>query len=142
MDCVARFNKTVLCKGAHIKEAGLCEKQMVLFEKNSEGVTRLGESRNLSDLSAVVDSETALDAFTAGRPLSEAVILTEVPLQAFRISIMEAKSNLQTAWDTIYAVYNPSPSDADVLKDIQEIVRDLRIIVRQRLFEIEELEDL
>ena len=32
MDCVARFNKTVLCKGTHIKEAGLCERHMVLFE--------------------------------------------------------------------------------------------------------------
>jgi len=32
MECVARFNKIVLCEGEYIKEAGLCEKHMVLFE--------------------------------------------------------------------------------------------------------------
>ena len=32
MECVARFNKIVLCEGGYVKEAGLCEKHMVLFE--------------------------------------------------------------------------------------------------------------
>lgn len=31
-NCVARYNKVVLCEGEYVKEAGLCSKHMVLFE--------------------------------------------------------------------------------------------------------------
>ncbi len=63
-----------------------------MFEKNSEGITRLGESRNLSDLNRVIENEKALLAFREGRPLPDAVLLTEKPNEMFQKSIMEADS--------------------------------------------------
>ena len=109
-----------------------------IFEKTSEGLTRLGDSRNLKILSAVVENEKALSAFRAGKSLSEAAILTEAPATAFRIAINDARSNLETARDTIHFVDKPSGSDAEILLEIQKIARDLRELVKNRLYKKEE----
>lgn len=43
-----------------------------LFEKNKNGETRVGESRNLKYLAAVVDNDRALEAFRSNSPLKVA----------------------------------------------------------------------
>ncbi len=110
-----------------------------LFAKNAEGKTRIGESRNLRQLSAVVVNEQALKSFDSGASLSTAYILTDAPADIFRITLSEAREKLQTAQSYIHRVNKPTEGDIDLLKEIQTIVRDLRTLVQQRLNDAEDI---
>ncbi len=48
-----------------------------IFEKNENGETRVGESRNLRQLAVIVDTPKALDAFRGGATLAYAYRLTK-----------------------------------------------------------------
>ena len=107
---------------------GLAKKELKeltswLFEKNSEGQTRLGESRNLQKLARVVVEPKALEKFRAGRPLAEADLLTSGPVEAFRTSLSEAKARLETARDCVHLIEKFSNEDGDQLKEIQKLSR-------------------
>lgn len=104
-----------------------------MFEKNAEGKTRLGESRNLKYLSAVVNNDKAKAAFRLGEPLEQASMLTEVPAEIFRTAIIGAKKRLQVAREYSHKVDDPTDADAEMLQDIQTIARDLRKLVIDRL---------
>ncbi len=104
-----------------------------MFEKNSEGRTRLGESRNLGDLNSVLGHEKARDAFKNGAPLSDAVLLTDVPIKVFQKALAEAKSRLQLARDTLHLVNEFSSPDSEILLEIQKIARNLRTVVDESL---------
>ncbi|MBL4952224.1 hypothetical protein JK635_08380, partial [Neobacillus sp. YIM B02564] len=54
-----------------------------LFEKDDKGKTRVGESRNLKYLSAVVDSPKAIAAFRSNAPLKIAYHLTSAVTKDF-----------------------------------------------------------
>ena len=94
-----------------------------LFEENSEGQTRLGESRNLQKLARVVVEPKAVEKFRAGRPLAEADLLTSGPVEAFRTSLSEAKARLETARDCVHLIEKFSTEDGDLLKEIQKLSR-------------------
>ncbi|WP_299274525.1 ParB/Srx family N-terminal domain-containing protein [uncultured Psychroserpens sp.] len=68
-----------------------------MFERNEKGKTKLGESRNLSDLDEVVASEEALLEFKKGASLSESLKLSDDPHEAFLDSLESADSELKRA---------------------------------------------
>ena len=86
-----------------------------MFEKNDQGQTRLGESRNLRQLNVVVGNERALAAFRNHRPLEAAYTLTAGPASAFTTALVSARASLQTARDGVYLVDLPSNGDSDDL---------------------------
>lgn len=104
-----------------------------LFERNDQGRTRLGESRRLSDLNAIVGTEKALEAFRSGQPLNNAILLTEAPNEIFRKAIMDARLKLETARDSIHLVNNVSVSDSELLLEIQKLARSLRAVLDDKL---------
>jgi hypothetical protein len=110
-------------EGNGLAKNKLKELTVWLFEKNSEGQTRLGESRNLQKLARVVDEPKALLKFRGGRPLSEADLLTSGPVDAFRTSLSEAKARLETARDCVHLIEKFSNDDGDQLKEIQKLSR-------------------
>lgn len=96
--------------------------------------TRLGESRNLGDLSAVVKSPKALEAFAArGFSLQEAVALTGAPLNVFRESVGNARKNLQVANDTIYTVEGITETDSTSILDVIKLARQVKTLVDKQL---------
>lgn len=96
--------------------------------------TRLGESRNLGDLSAVVKSPKALEAFAARNfTLQEAVALTGAPLNVFRESVSNARKNLQVANDTIYNVDGIAEIDSTSILEVIKIARQVKTLVDQKL---------
>jgi hypothetical protein len=97
-----------------------------IFEKNSENVTRLGESRNLDVLSKIVANPKALEKFRSGRSLSEAGMYTDEPDLIFHNSIDQSYRNIQTARDTSHLVERPTQTDAETLKDIAAIARNIK----------------
>lgn len=108
-----------------------------MFEKNSEGMTKLGESRDLKNLSAIVSSPRALEAFIDGASLERAYLLTEEPSLLFSKSINEAKARLMDAHENSYLVDEPLKSDSDMLFDVMKLARDLKSIVDTKLFALE-----
>lgn len=89
-----------------------------MFEKGPENTTRLGESRNLKKLNAVVGSKQALAAFQKGESLDDAALLTGVPTEIFRMAIAKARKFLQSAREYIYKMKSAEESDIEILTDI------------------------
>jgi hypothetical protein len=111
-----------------------------MFVRQDDNKTRLGESRNLGDLSAVVASPKALEAFTVrGFSLKEAVRLTGAPLSVFRESIGNAKKNLQVANDTIYTVDGIADADSTSILEVIKIARQVKTLVDQKIMGDEDI---
>lgn len=109
------------------------------FEKGPDGKTRLGESRNLSDLAAIVDNEEALRAFEEKEePLSVAVLYTAVPAERLHSAIVSARDQLRLATRHLYKVKEPSEEHSDILQDILTLATDLKNGVDRRLSESEQ----
>lgn len=109
-----------------------------LFEESVEGTTRVRESRDLKELSAVVSNEGALESFRNGSPLDNAVLLTGAPTETFRRAIMDARTRLQTARDYVHKIDRFSTTDAEDLLDLQRLARALKAIVDDKLLELED----
>ncbi|MEM6325858.1 MAG: hypothetical protein AAF791_01950 [Bacteroidota bacterium] len=103
-----------------------------------EGKTRLGDSRNLGDLGEVVAETAALKAFVNGRPLAEAVLLTGQPTQVFREAVEDAYSRLKDAQAGANKARDLAETDAERLRDVSRLARDLARVVEGRLFEDED----
>jgi plasmid stabilization system protein ParE len=108
-----------------------------LFEKNSENRTRLGESRNLSQLNSVLDHPVALEKFRDGETLTNAALYTEIPGEIFHRAIQEAKSRLEVARNYIHIVDNPTSSASDNLREIQQLARLLKTAVDDKLVDMQ-----
>lgn len=101
--------------------------------KEDEGKTRLGESRNLKTLNAVISSPKALQAFRDGRPLEEARLLTDEPKEIFSNSIDTALKRLKDAKDQSHLINKPNQLDADNLREIFQMARELYTSVNSKL---------
>lgn len=104
-----------------LKQDHLRELTLWLFERDSEGQTRLGESRNLKSLNTVLGMDAALEAFRGGKSLQDALRLTEHPTQVFRDALFSARSSLKLARDYMHMVKKPSALDLDLLDEIERI---------------------
>lgn len=108
-----------------------------LFERIDGKRTRLGESRELKKLNAVVKSPKALAAFRRGSSLPDAVLLTGEPTSVFRTAVNSSKTQLQTARDYSHLVEGLTPADSDVLIEIQGLARDLKTVVDSKIDDAE-----
>lgn len=99
--------------------------------------SRLGDSRNLGDLGEVVAEPAALEAFEAGRPLSEAILFTGAPTEIYRAAVNDSLTRLQDAQAGVSKARGLSQSDLEVLRDITRLSRDLARIVEGRVNEEE-----
>jgi hypothetical protein len=103
-----------------------------MFEKNSEGFTRLGESRNLRLLNKVVENPRALDAFRKEKSLRDAVLLTDEPQEIFKTSVLGALNNLQTARDYMHLIDDPETSDEEILLEITKLSRTISATLKAK----------
>lgn len=106
-----------------------------LFKPNSEGVTRIGESRNLKRLARVVARPRAYQAFRRGMPLYEADQLTGEPGRVFTKALSDALSRLETANSQAPLVEEHPSADAETLKEISSVTKHLRGVVEGKLKE-------
>lgn len=116
----------------------LAEFSKWLYEKNSEGKTRIGESRNLKLLSKVLDSDSALKAFREGKPLADAVLLTNQPLEIYQESIQKAESFLKIALDYVYLIQELESKDVEHTRQLMELGRTLYGAIRHKFEDFED----
>jgi hypothetical protein len=101
-----------------------------LFDRDSEGQTRLGESRNLKSLNTVLGNEAALAAFRGGKSLQDALRLTEQPTQVFRGALLSARSSLQLARDYMHLIKKATTVEFDLLDEIERISEGVKAAIK------------
>lgn len=101
-----------------------------MFEKVEQGTTRLGESRNLRQLSAVVVSPLALQAFREKTSLDDAYKMTSGPDNAYRSAVAEARKRLDFAWNNMPDPASVLESDRQVMAEIQRTARNIGVVLR------------
>lgn len=114
----------------NIKLKELSELSGWMFEKNGEGFTRLGESRNLRLLNKVVESPKALEAFRKEKSLKDAVLLTNEPQEIFHSSIQTSLNNLQTARDYMHLIEQHDATYQEILLEITKLGRTISATLR------------
>ena len=72
-----------------------------MFEKDNQRNTRLGESRNLSDLDLVLGNESALAHFKTGATLAQSVKLTLNPYASFQDTLRTVSDDLSALIDGV-----------------------------------------
>lgn len=126
---------------ASLEEKNLEELTRWMFEKRSDGSTILGESRNLKDLAAVVDSKPALAALRAGESLAEAALVTDRPAEIFRGELRKARERLRTAQVHVHLVERPEPSDEDALEDVRKMAEAMLTVLRASAAKAQDRQD-
>lgn len=99
-----------------------------LFEKDSDGNTRIEESRNIRKLNEIVEHPQALMRFTGGAKIDIAYRLTSGAEQDFAQYINDAESSLAGAASLVANVDLKStyvPQAKDILKQATQLLRNL-----------------
>jgi hypothetical protein len=124
---------------AKVKPKELQELTNWMFKKGEDGYTRLGESRNIKLLDAILDKKNpeALKVFRSGTPIAEAATLTDEPLIAFQKSIRKAKDNLLIAQSQMYKIREFTIEDLDSIGNLQSLVKDIRAVIKSKTGEDE-----
>ncbi|OGU18320.1 MAG: hypothetical protein A2X61_05790 [Ignavibacteria bacterium GWB2_35_12] len=126
-----------------IIENNLKDLTIWMFKENEQGLTRLGDSRNIRYLNEIVSKPSALKAFKEGSPLDKAILLTDEPIKIFTTSIDDAFVSLDIARDYTHKISKQEKeSDDDFiskvricenkLSDIIEISGNLKTILEKK----------
>lgn len=121
-----------------LKSANLKKLANWLFRKNSEGVARVAESRDLKKLARVVANAAALKKFETGTTLDDADLLTEGPLEAFRESLRQAKSRLELARDLVHKLEKVEENDLTNIREIRNLAGTIEGSARVMYDQVEE----
>lgn len=110
-----------------LNEKSLKELTEWMFKKDNHGSTRLGESRNISKLSAVVANPNALEKLRQGVSLDSAFEATVDNRKVFLGDITRATEYLKEANSNLHSV---SSNDQDAVEIVREAMEVLEIAIR------------
>lgn len=111
-----------------------------LYEKLSNGKTRIGDNRNLRVLNKVMQNIEAREAFIKGeKNLKEASELTDITDENIRLYLTKALQNLTEAQKIVHRSSSPNKSDRDIAEEIIESADVIRRNISKRLREKEEI---
>jgi hypothetical protein len=110
-----------------LKSSEVGELTRWLFEKDSKGKTKVGESRNLRYLAAVVDNPKAITAFRSNAPLKIAYQLTVDNTQDFVELLFNAESALTEAASMVATVAYTE----DGYETAKRILENVKLIGRE-----------
>ncbi len=105
--------------------------------KESEGQTRLRESRNLKYLNAIVSNPRALKEFKAGTAIEVAWQHTEGPTEFFSKMLEDALKSLGEANKQMHLI-EVETRHLESLDEISKLARDMKRLVSAKLSDLEE----
>jgi len=101
--------------------------------------TRIGESRNLSALNAILGAEegqyAALESFRRGATIDEAVALTTFPSLGLRAMLEEIINKIRLSTDEVQRIKIVEPENAETGLYIFRLARNLQSAIENRLKE-------
>ncbi|MEO7048138.1 MAG: ParB/Srx family N-terminal domain-containing protein [Ferruginibacter sp.] len=122
----------------NIDQERLREVTFWLYEKLSNGKTRIGDNRNLRVLNKVIQNIEARNAFRAGeKSLKEAAELTDIVDENIRLYLNKSLQNLTEAQKIVHRSSSPNKSDRDIAEEIIDSADLIRRAITKRLREIE-----
>ena len=105
-----------------LKEKRLKELTEWLFKKDEKGSTRLGESRNIGKLSAVIKNPDVLEKLRQGASLDSAFAITVDNRKEFVGDITRATEYLKQAHSNLYFVTPPDPQAEEVVLEAMKLL--------------------
>jgi hypothetical protein len=113
------FNSEMVNPTGSLNEENFKEVVKWLYETDSNGVTRIGETRNLRVLNKVLQSPRAKKAFLKDKKtLREAAQLTDILDESIREFLMGAYNSLLEAQKQAHLSEHPKKEDIQLLDDI------------------------
>jgi len=106
-----------------------------MFSKDQLGKTILGESRNLSQLAAVVSQPSAIEVLEETKRLSEAYLYTDGPEAALGEALSQAIEKTKVIWNMLPKTKPLTENHLARAEDLFEQVRDIRSHLRDKLEE-------
>ncbi|CAD6873788.1 ParB N-terminal domain-containing protein [Methylomonas fluvii] len=104
-----------------------------MFSKDQLGRTVLGESRNLSELAAVVTSEDAIAVLEDTGKLSEAFLYTDGPQIALEKALEEVSKRTAVVWNMLPKTNSLTNDNLDQSDNVFEQVKAIRNYIRDKL---------
>ncbi|MFZ6723618.1 ParB N-terminal domain-containing protein [Undibacterium sp. Ji49W] len=101
------------------------------FEKNEDGETILGESRNISKFNQVLKSPEALRQLEQGATLDTAYSFTQGTNNEFVEFMQKAKSHLQSA-SSIMANTTPDKGNLKLAEQVFELAKTVRAVMQTK----------
>ena len=121
-------------KPESLKEKPLKELTEWLFKKDEKGSTRLGESRNIGKLSAVIENPDTLKAFRQGVPLESAYSNTVDNKKEFLEDITRATDYLKRVNSNLHSV---SSDDQEAVEKVREAMKVLDVAIDRLKIKVE-----
>lgn len=104
-----------------------------MFSKDQLGRTVLGESRNLSELAAVVTSEDAIAVLEDSGKLSEAFLYTNGPQIALEKALEEVSKRATVVWNMLPKTKPLTDDHLEQSENIFEQIKSIRNFIRDKL---------
>lgn len=121
-----------------VKQERLKEVTEWLYEKLSNGKTRIGENRNLRVLNKVIQNIEARESFISGeKSLKEAAELTDLVDENIRLYLNKALQNLVEAQKIVHRSSNPDRNDKKIADEIIDSAELISRAITKKLREIE-----
>lgn len=109
-----------------------------LYEKNSENITRVGESRNIKYLAQIVANNHALVAFRAGKSLLDSAKLTDMPDEIIGSMLENALISLKEAQEYLYLSKSEDDVFSNKLKEINSLAKEMHIQIMVKKSSLDE----
>ncbi len=103
------------------------------FAKDQNGQTIIGESRNISDLAAIVNNDKAVAALNETKKISIAYLFTNGPSKALEKALEDALSRIQIAWRLVPETKVLTIIHEDLVNEIFDQGKTLRNSIRDSL---------
>jgi hypothetical protein len=94
--------------------------------------TKVGDSRHLRALAAVVDKPVAVSALRDGATLEDATAFTDEPHEDFQRLLRKSKTNLELAQRQVHRLGEPAPIDLELSQEIGVMAGDIHTLLVKR----------
>ena len=119
-------------QGASVNDDALKNLLSWMFVARGNQKPALGDSRNLKQLAAVVESNAAIAVLLKDGNLEAAYQLSRGPAQALSLALKTVERKLQEAWSWMPQVDVPVIGDEDVADNIRKHAADLREAIKAK----------
>jgi len=109
-----------------------------LYKKDEQGETRIGESRNLSILAKILDTDEARRAFIDDNySLADAAALTSLADDNIRLHLQNARLSMIEAQKVVHNIKSPNRSDIRLVEEVRNSADTIRREMSSKLVENE-----
>lgn len=98
----------------------------------------LGDSRNLKQLAAVVESEDAVTLLIRDGNLDAAFQLSRGPAQALNLALKAVERKLKDAWEWLPMIDTPDPGDEDRAEAVRKRALEIRDAIKAKRSSLDE----